>query len=351
MGNKKSKIVYVEAYPVPSQMRVYELPTKSLSAADLKIIDSQCNCCSNKKNNHKQHSNLNKMSQPCDKSGAQQQKITSEKLKGNIYPSLSRPEPSAPEQPVVEEKCGRLQMLKLAHFAPSQKILMLDPPYWVNPCGAQTDMKLFSRGAQTAGNPLVISKNEEYILFSIYYAMNHALNIRDDFCQAVFSQSFGDMVDQFGTLSYSWLPELPKQIGQDTPGAILPSMSFEQFTPCVFTYLQTYAVGMEEVAWDSKKWKTKGKFNRERGFLEVNLRLRSLLCTVQMALWEEELQKPLDQQRDIMPESDRDPSSQSTADLRDFVIFKEYMNGLEYFRDVYEYMETQRIQSEDICAN
>jgi len=70
-----------------------------------------------------------------------------------------------------------------------------------------------------------------------------------------------------------------------------------------------------------------------------------------MALWEEELQKPLDQQRDIMPESDRDPSSQSTADLRDFVIFKEYMNGLEYFRDVYEYMETQRIQSEDICAN
>jgi len=51
---------------------------------------------------------------------------------------------------------------------------------------------------------------------------------------------------------------------------------FEQFTPCVFTYLQTYAVGMEEVAWDSKKWKTKGKFNRERGFLEVNLRLRSV---------------------------------------------------------------------------
>lgn len=69
-----------------------------------------------------------------------------------------------------------------------------------------------------------------------------------------------------------------------------------------------------------------------------NVRLQ-VLCELQVALVERQLSSRPDVTRDIMKSDFRKVSSSETfRNLRDWLIFRDYMNGLEYVVQVFEHL-------------
>jgi len=48
-----------------------------------------------------------------------------------------------------------------------------------------------------------------------------------------------------------------------------------------------------------------------------------------------------DVQREVMPQTDRDSDDETTRNLRDWVIFRDYVNTLQYISQTFEYFLSQ----------
>lgn len=104
----------------------------------------------------------------------------------------------------------------------------------------------------------------------------------------------------------------------------------------IYGYLQRIAVGLEQIVWDQED--TNGIFHDD--FSKREYQLRALLCEIHVAMDERGiLQRHENVSRDIMGDDHRQISDSSKRHLRDFVIFREYMNALEYVIDVFEHFE------------
>lgn len=103
-----------------------------------------------------------------------------------------------------------------------------------------------------------------------------------------------------------------------------------------YEHLQKIAVGLEQVVWDQED--TSSTFHKEFEYTE-NL-LRALLCEIQVAIFERGIEESReDVRRDIMTDDFRQMTDNSKRHLRDFIIFREYMNALEYVIDVFDYFK------------
>ena len=72
-------------------------------------------------------------------------------------------------------------------------------------------------------------------------------------------------------------------------------------------------------------------------YFEIDL--FQVLCELQMAMLERDIEFEDDITRDIMKNDVRDIRDQSYRNLRDWYIYRDYMNGLEYIIHAFDYLK------------
>ena len=67
-----------------------------------------------------------------------------------------------------------------------------------------------------------------------------------------------------------------------------------------------------------------------------------VLCELQMAMLERDIEFGEDISREIMKNDVRDIQDQSYRNLRDWYIYRDYMNGLEYIIHAFDYLQKSK---------
>ena len=67
--------------------------------------------------------------------------------------------------------------------------------------------------------------------------------------------------------------------------------------------------------------------------------MAQVLCSLQMALMEKQIQPDVDAARQMMSKEYRDMKSESGRNLRDFIILRDYINLLEYLSQVLQHFQ------------
>ncbi|KAJ8940508.1 hypothetical protein NQ314_010704 [Rhamnusium bicolor] len=110
-------------------------------------------------------------------------------------------------------------------------------------------------------------------------------------------------------------------------------MSVDDTLLKVYEFLQRVAVGLEQIVWDQED--KQGQFTKE--FSEAEQHLRNVLCELQMAIIDHGLKMRPDITRDVMKDGNRNVDI-TESKARDWMIFREYMNILEYIIKAFTHM-------------
>jgi hypothetical protein len=103
----------------------------------------------------------------------------------------------------------------------------------------------------------------------------------------------------------------------------------------MYNYLQRFAVGLEVMVEDQAMYD--GDFIME--FNEAEYKLKAVLCELQMAMLERGLEVGEDVDRSIMSKEVRNTEDSSYRNLRDWYIYRDYMNGLEYVIHAFDHLK------------
>ncbi|KOC70503.1 hypothetical protein WH47_00648 [Habropoda laboriosa] len=223
------------------------------------------------------------------------------------------------------------------HSAPTMTLedrRLSSPPKWVNPCGLAAE--------DFTGDLDVVQLTDLQLLHQVVVqaktALMHAELFRDDYAKQTFNIDFADLHSTFKDHHYDWLPgtkEIPKQLGEQLEQEYLDKLELDTALIDAYEYMQKYAVGLEQIVWDQEDLQL--KFRKQ--FKDTEYKLRTVLCELQVALVERQLSSRPDVTRDIMKSEFRAVSSSETyRNLRDWLIFRDYMNGLEYVVQVFEHL-------------
>nr|XP_046487515.1 uncharacterized protein LOC124221492 isoform X2 [Neodiprion pinetum] len=204
---------------------------------------------------------------------------------------------------------------------------------WVNPCGL----------ALTDGDPdgEVPQLNDAQLLSQVVIqaktALMHAEIFRDDFLNKTFRTTFAKIHSDWKMYRYSWLPskqDIPKELNELLAKEDLEKLELDKALLDAYTYMQTFAVGLEQIVWDQND--NDSEFHKQ--FADTEFKLRTVLCELQAALVERGVKPRPDVTRAVMGADIRGYKDESTRSVRDWVIFRDYMNGLEYIIQVFEYL-------------
>ncbi|XP_067008315.1 uncharacterized protein [Anabrus simplex] len=209
-------------------------------------------------------------------------------------------------------------------------------PKWINPCGIGQTPNLPELDSEIASD----YHSEELldrILIQARTALMQAERFKEDYTLKTFKMGFSQFYELWKTNHYEWLPsseEIPKDLGETMPQEHLDKLKLDMALRNVYQYLQRFAVGLEQVVWDQGE---DGEF--KSAFEDAELKLKATLCEVQVTMLESSVNQPEDIKRDIMGERYRVMNELSLRNLRDWLIFRDYMNGLEYVIQVFEHFK------------
>lgn len=223
------------------------------------------------------------------------------------------------------------------HAAPAMTLedrRLSSTPKWVNPCGLAAE--------DFTGDLEVVQLTDSQLLHQVVVqaktALMHAILFRDDYARRTYKIDFADLHSTFKDQHYDWLPgpnEIPKELGENLNQEYLDRLELDTALIDAYEYMQKYAVGLEQIVWDQEDLQL--EFRKQ--FKETEYKLRTVLCELQVALVERQLSSRPDVTRDIMKSDFRKVSSSETfRNLRDWLIFRDYMNGLEYVVQVFEHL-------------
>ncbi|XP_061943117.1 uncharacterized protein LOC107992404 isoform X1 [Apis cerana] len=252
----------------------------------------------------------------------------------------SRRNPSSDVTATTWLRLGSLLVILLVvsvHGAPAMTLedrRLSSTPKWVNPCGLAAE--------DFTGDLEVVQLTDSQLLHQVVVqaktALMHAKLFRDDYAKRTYKIDFADLHSTFKDQHYDWLPgpnEIPKELGENLNQEYLDRLELDTALIDAYEYMQKYAVGLEQIVWDQEDLQL--EFRKQ--FKETEYKLRTVLCELQVALVERQLSSRPDVTRDIMKSDFRKVSSSETfRNLRDWLIFRDYMNGLEYVVQVFEHL-------------
>lgn len=112
-------------------------------------------------------------------------------------------------------------------------------------------------------------------------------------------------------------------------------MQFNEAVVKNYEDLQTFAMAFEQVTSDMKC----DRCPLAPHFEKLGKRLNLLLCELQHVMIERQIGPTRTVQRADMPDEYRKVNSQTGRDIRNFVIFKNYLRALEYLVQVMEHLK------------
>ncbi|XP_008552705.1 uncharacterized protein LOC103574919 isoform X2 [Microplitis demolitor] len=212
---------------------------------------------------------------------------------------------------------------------------LTSPPKWINPCGEAAE--------NSDGSIYMEQMKDEQLLATVVLqaktALDHAQLFCDQYVKASFSSSMNSMHSSWKHYRYDWLPgfeEIPKQLGEKLSKEYLNKLEIDDALLNTYEYMQKFAVGLEQIAFDQKN----NQLAFQTQFEETEHKLRSVLCELQVAMMERGVNQRPDVTRDTMSDEFRAMSSSDTyRNLRDWLIFRDYMNALEYIVQVFDHLK------------
>ncbi|KAK5650164.1 hypothetical protein RI129_001193 [Pyrocoelia pectoralis] len=215
-----------------------------------------------------------------------------------------------------------------------------DQPKWINPCGIDMGAVLHTLNIE------VPKVSDLDLLTSIInqarIALSKANQFKDDFAQQIFNSNIEQLHKNWKQARYEWLPQdsqIPKSLNEPVTEEHLEMLKMDNALVDTYEHLQKIAVGLEQVVQDQE---------REGGplvdnFKQSELNLRLVLCELQMATYERGIHSKLhpDVTRDLMPDYLRNDKVNTSRNLRDWIIYRDYMNTLEYVIQVFDYFKSK----------
>ncbi|XP_033219441.1 uncharacterized protein LOC117174433 [Belonocnema kinseyi] len=209
------------------------------------------------------------------------------------------------------------------------------PAKWVNPCGlAADDFEADQDVVQLSDDQLLAQ-----VVVQAKTALMHAQLFRDDYIKEMFTTNFDDLHTSWKSNRYDWLPglrEIPKQLGEALSQDYLNKLEIRNLDTILldtYEYMQIFAVGLEQIVWDQEDYNL--RFQQQ--FQDTEFKLRTVLCELQVALIERAVPLRPDVPRSVMGPQFRNMTENTYRHLRDWLIFRDYMNGLEFIVQVFEH--------------
>lgn len=103
----------------------------------------------------------------------------------------------------------------------------------------------------------------------------------------------------------------------------------------MYVSLQKIAVGVEQMVWDEEDRNGPLKSS----LIETENYLGSLLCEIHTAIIEKELTVEETVTRDIMKEELRKNLDNTGRNIRDWIIYRDYLNMLQYIIQVFDHFK------------
>ncbi|XP_063992501.1 uncharacterized protein LOC135170521 isoform X2 [Diachasmimorpha longicaudata] len=221
-----------------------------------------------------------------------------------------------------------------------EKRRLNSPEKWINPCGEGLTTEE-SDGEPEYG-PLTDAELLNMVAVQARTALNQAEGFRDNYIKQTFNTDFVVLHSEWKDNHYDWLPgpdKIPKQLGESLSPDYLSQLRSEMLDDIlldIYEYMQTYAVGLEQVVWDQEDH----RLEFVQKFKDTESSLQTVLCELQAALIERGVTPRNNVSRKAMSNDYRGAmSSQATfRNLRDWLIFRDYMNALEYVIEVFGHM-------------
>ncbi|XP_046641036.1 uncharacterized protein LOC124326325 isoform X1 [Daphnia pulicaria] len=207
-------------------------------------------------------------------------------------------------------------------------------PKWVNPCGGILD----DSGVDPDAPPLEDSEIAANAVLDVDIALSQIESFKDEFVRSLFRMDFDEMVRTWAHFHYDWLPAyeaVPKVIGAQLVPRQLDSLELGATLKKLYLASQTIAVGLEQVILDRAVYG--GDFLEQ--FATTENKLAMVLCSLQMAMIEKHVEPDADAARQLMDNKYRDMRSASGRNLRDFIIVRDYINLLEYTKQVLHHFQ------------
>jgi len=270
----------------------------------------------------------------------------------------------------VAEELRHLKPNQTSHpQSPVEKIFS-SPPKWHNPCGAPTK----NNQNNNNNNPINIPNTMSNDIFGLFnsnvehpsdsdlmhgiisiakVALRQSRFFKEDYVKKTFHEnSWWDHHERWKDMRYRWLPtwkEIPKHLHESALLSHLEELEMVSSMKSMFTYLQKLAAGMEQVVADQAY--NNGQFLTE--FDRAQFELKTVLCELEYALIQKGVPvSELDAvPREIVPTEVRHLEDESYRNLRDWYIYRDYMNGLEYVIDAFNHIRANPNSTKNIEKN
>ncbi|RZF43211.1 hypothetical protein LSTR_LSTR009015 [Laodelphax striatellus] len=228
-----------------------------------------------------------------------------------------------------------------------------ETPFWTNPC--RIGLSYPDQGGDADYSQLSEISDKELIniiTVTSQVAIDHYLTFIDDYVTDTFQKPLAEHLKAWDTWpGYPWLPTglpkgyLPKKLNQTVPKEFKSKFELENALLDSYEYLQRVAVGMEAVYEDHDSKNTKFQDNFKQSLYE----LRMVLCEVNTVISSFKIKMRDDIQRSIMPDEIRHLKSDTDRHIRDWLIFREYMNVMEFVLEIFTHISDQ-MQNEQISS-
>jgi hypothetical protein len=217
-----------------------------------------------------------------------------------------------------------------ADFA--ERIRHQRPAKWINPCRIPTTIPALPSDFE------VQQQSDVDIFQNILTQVSKAENQAREFMGAFFEESFGTKLnnDQYKDIHQDWIGNVAvnigKYLGEEVDPEKLDALTVKETLRSMYEGLQKFAVGLEQIVLDQAVYG--GNFHHH--FHEAEFQLKYVLCELQIAMLEKSISHE-DITREIMSQTYRDMDDRTARNLRDWLIFRDYVNVLEYLRQVFKY--------------
>ncbi|KAJ8913109.1 hypothetical protein NQ315_000566 [Exocentrus adspersus] len=207
---------------------------------------------------------------------------------------------------------------------------MASNEFWINPCQLPEQ----SSSVENA-DPTNISKTDlQNIAHQASLALQQAQSFKHSFANEVFKKEFYDLHSDLKSQKLEWLKlQLPKSLEDQVPCEHLKSLKVDEALLESYASLQMIAVGLQQMVCDLEAHDE--PFLTE--FTEATGQLKTVLCELQETIVGSGIKMRPDVTKDILKGSDKD-SDRTFRKNRDWMIYRDYMNILEYTSTIFNYL-------------
>ncbi|CAH1372995.1 hypothetical protein MTP99_014455 [Tenebrio molitor] len=204
-------------------------------------------------------------------------------------------------------------------------------PKWLNPCG------MGGVNGAAPGHGIPDAQLINMIVRQAHIAEAKAKTFKEEFAEKKFNTNVAQLKLYYAPHDYEWLPttKIPKKLDGAVDPEHLKSLEFKPTLLEVYVSLQKIAVGVEQMVWDEEDRNGPLKSS----LIETENYLGSLLCEIHTAIIEKELTVEETVTRDIMKEELRKNLDNTGRNIRDWIIYRDYLNMLQYIIQVFDHFK------------